>query len=61
MTRGGEGVAVEKQVPSPSSSPGWGRGGSTNIGREEWETQNNGYKINYKDVLYNIGDIANTL
>ena len=34
-------------------------GGRGNIGVEEWEVQTTKYKISYKDILNNTGNIAN--
>ena len=38
-----------------------GRRGRGNIRVGEWEVQTTGCKIGYKDVLYNMGNIASKL
>ena len=40
---------------------GRGEGGRGNIRAGEWEVQTIGCKTDYKDVLYNTGNIANIL
>ena len=39
----------------------WGDKGRDNIRLGEWEVQTTGFKIGYKDVLYNTGDKTNIL
>ena len=40
----------------------WGAGrGRGNIGDGEWELQTIRFKISYKDILYNVGNITHIL
>ena len=39
----------------------YGTGGNMGLGGGEWEAQTHGYKTGYKDILYNTGNITNTL